>query len=40
MYSIFRGVHGHVHGRDPFAYCDYPCIPTLKKLLGKANLSI
>ncbi|CAF1215889.1 unnamed protein product [Adineta ricciae] len=28
------GVHGHVHGRNPFAKCDYPCIPTLKKLLG------
>ena len=31
---MFRGVHGHVHGRTPFAKCDYPCIPTLKKLLG------
>ncbi|CAF0737466.1 unnamed protein product [Rotaria sordida] len=28
------GVYGHTYGTNPFAYCDYPCIPTLKKLLG------
>lgn len=28
------GVYGHVHGKNPFAFCDNPCIPTLKKLLG------
>ncbi|CAF4088260.1 unnamed protein product [Rotaria sp. Silwood2] len=28
------GVYGHVHGTNPFVNCDYPCIPTLKTLLG------
>ncbi|CAF0777967.1 unnamed protein product [Rotaria sp. Silwood1] len=28
------GVYGHIYGTNPFAYCDYPCIPTLKTLLG------
>jgi len=28
------GVYGHLNGKNPFALCDNPCIPTLKKLLG------
>lgn len=34
----FSAVHGHVHGSNPFAKCDYPCIPTLEKLLGEFDL--
>ncbi len=34
-YCLIRGVYGHVYGENPFASCDYPCIPTLKKLLGE-----
>jgi len=28
------GVYGHVHGANPFAYCDYPCIPIMSGLVG------
>ncbi|CAF0728622.1 unnamed protein product [Adineta steineri] len=31
------GVRGHVHGTNPFAKCDYPCIPALKTLLGATD---
>ncbi|CAF4490258.1 unnamed protein product [Rotaria socialis] len=34
------GVHGHIHGRNPFAACDYPCIPTLQKLLGAEDKEV
>jgi hypothetical protein len=37
---MFRGVYGHMYGTNPFAKCDYPCIPTLKMLLGKFDLLI
>ncbi|UJR33886.1 hypothetical protein I4U23_021307 [Adineta vaga] len=34
------GVYGHVHGRIPFAKCDYLCVPTLKKLLGAEDKEV
>jgi len=39
-YALTRGVYGHVYGENPFSTCDYPCIPTLKKLLGQFDLLV
>lgn len=35
---FFRGVYGHKYGSNPFADCDYPCLPTMSALVGKTLL--
>ena len=34
LFCSARGVYGHFTGSNPWASCDYPCLPTMRSLVG------